>query len=127
MALKTTPWNPIDYLDTPERIALYLEAAFEDGDPALITAAIGDAARAYGMTRLAKDTGLSREALYRALSEDGNPEFTRSSVKCMSSSERKHVCIMSPYRLGGRNLDGDLRCYRGVDVHFFRRRSDGHD
>lgn len=75
MALKTTPWNPVDYLDTPERIALYLEAAFEDGDPALIAAAIGDAARAYGMTRLAKDTGLAREALYRALSEDGNPEF----------------------------------------------------
>ncbi len=75
MALKKTPWNPIDYLDTPERIALYLEAAFEDGDPALITAAIGDAARAYGMTRLAKDTGLAREALYRALSENGNPEF----------------------------------------------------
>jgi probable addiction module antidote protein len=75
MAPKTTPWNPIDYLDTPERTALYLEAAFEDGDPALISAAIGDAARAYGMTRLAKDTGLAREALYRALSEDGNPEF----------------------------------------------------
>lgn len=75
MALESAPWNPIDYLDTPERIALYLEAAFEDGDPALIAAAIGDAARAYGMTRLAKDTGLAREALYRALSEDGNPEF----------------------------------------------------
>jgi probable addiction module antidote protein len=59
----------------PERTALYLEAAFENGDPSLIAAAIGDVARAYGITRLAKDTGLAREALYRALSEDGNPEF----------------------------------------------------
>lgn len=75
MALKTRPFDVAEQLDTPERIALYLEAAFEDGDPALIAAAIGDAARAYGMTRLAKDTGLAREALYRALSEDGNPEF----------------------------------------------------
>ena len=52
-----------------------MEVAFEDGDFAVIAAAIGDAARAYGMTRLAKDTGLAREALYRALSSDGNPEF----------------------------------------------------
>jgi len=51
-------------------------AAFEDGDPALIAAAIGDAARAHGMTRMAQETGLAREALYRALSESGNPEFT---------------------------------------------------
>jgi probable addiction module antidote protein len=48
---------------------------FEEGDPAVIAAAIGDAARAHGMTKLAKDTGLARKALYRALSEDGNPEF----------------------------------------------------
>lgn len=75
MAVKTRKWNVDDALDTPERIALYLEAAFEDGDPALISAAIGDAARAYGMTKLARETGLAREALYRALSEDGNPEF----------------------------------------------------
>lgn len=75
MALMTRAWNAADHLDTPERIALYLEAAFDDGGPALIAAAIGDAARAYGMTQLAKDTGLAREALYRALSENRNPEF----------------------------------------------------
>jgi probable addiction module antidote protein len=74
--LKTKRWDVAAQLDTPERIALYLEAAFEDGDPALISAAIGDAAKAYGMTRLAKKTGLAREALYRALSDNGNPEFT---------------------------------------------------
>jgi probable addiction module antidote protein len=75
MALKTKPWDAASQMDTPERIALYLEAAFEDGDPALIAAAIGDAARAYGMTRLAKKSGLAREALYRALSTNGNPEI----------------------------------------------------
>lgn len=75
MKAKTRKWDAAETLDTPERIALYLEAAFEDGDAALIAAAIGDAARAYGMTQLARDTGLAREALYRALSAEGNPEF----------------------------------------------------
>lgn len=75
MAVKTTPWDAAESLDTPERIAHYLEAAFEDGDPALIAAAIGDAARARGMSQIASETGLAREALYRALSESGNPEF----------------------------------------------------
>jgi len=73
---KTRAWNVEAALDTPERIALYLEAAFEEGDPQLISAAIGDAARAYGMTKLAKDTGLTREALYRSLSDQGNPELS---------------------------------------------------
>jgi len=75
MGVKTTKWDAADALDTPEQIAYYLEAAFEDGDPALIAAAIGDAARARGMTQIASETGLAREALYRALSEEGNPEF----------------------------------------------------
>ncbi len=75
MAIKTRKWDPVAALDTPERIVLYLEAAFEDGDPQLIAAAIGDAARAHGMSKLAKETGVTREALYRALSDQGNPEF----------------------------------------------------
>jgi probable addiction module antidote protein len=73
--VKTRAWDAADGLDTPQRVALYLEAAFEDGDPALIAAAIGDAARARGMTEIAQETGLAREALYRALSDTGNPEF----------------------------------------------------
>lgn len=76
MAAKTRAWNAETALDTPERIALYLEAVFEDGDPHLISAAIGDAAKAYGMSRLAKETGLSRESLYRSLSDEGNPELS---------------------------------------------------
>ena len=72
---KTKPWDAADYLNTKEDIALYLEAAFEDGDPALIAAALGDAARAKGMTKVAAEAGLGRESLYKALSPKGNPEF----------------------------------------------------
>lgn len=53
----------------------YLDAALEDGDPALIGASLGDIARAKGMTQIAYDTGLGHESLYKALSPDGNPEF----------------------------------------------------
>ena len=76
MVIKTTKWDVADHLDSEESIAYYLEAAFEDGDPALITIALGDVARAKGMTQMAHDTGLAREALYRALSAEGKPEFT---------------------------------------------------
>ena len=72
---KTIPWDSAEYLKTDEDIAEYLEAAFEDGDPALITHALGDVARAKGMTQIAQAAGLGRESLYKALSPDGNPEF----------------------------------------------------
>ena len=72
---KTRPWDAADHLETKEDIALYLEAAFEDDDPALIAAALGDAARAKGMTKVAAEAGLGRESLYKALSPGGNPEF----------------------------------------------------
>ncbi|MGO4437801.1 addiction module antidote protein [Rhizobium sp. RAF56] len=76
MAVKTSKWDIAEHLDTEEKIALFLEAVFEDGDPATIAAAIGDVARVHGMTQIAKDAGLSRENLYRALSAEGNPEFS---------------------------------------------------
>jgi probable addiction module antidote protein len=72
---QTRPWDVIQHLVTEEDMAAYLEAALEDGDPALVAAALGDIARAKGMTQLARDTGLGRESLYKALSPDGNPEF----------------------------------------------------
>jgi probable addiction module antidote protein len=56
-------------------MAAYLEAALEEGDPALVAAALGDIARAKGMTQVARETGLGRESLYKALSAAGNPEF----------------------------------------------------
>ena len=76
MALKTTKWDPSEYLDSPEEVAAYLEAAFEDGDPALIAAALGDIARAMGMTDLAARSGVTREALYKALSPTGDPRLS---------------------------------------------------
>ena len=76
MPLKTRLWDPAEHLDSPKAIAAYLDAVMEDGDPALFTAALGDVARARGMTEIARESGLAREALYRALSAEGKPEFT---------------------------------------------------
>ncbi|MDD5232514.1 MAG: putative addiction module antidote protein [Syntrophales bacterium] len=72
---KTRPWDVVEHLKTAEDMAAYLEAALEEGDPALITAAMGDVARAKGITQIARETGLGRESLYKALSSEGNPEF----------------------------------------------------
>jgi probable addiction module antidote protein len=73
--VKTTPWDAVAHLKTHRDIAHYLEAVFEDGDPALVAAALGDVARAKGMARIAKAAGLGRESLYKALSQDGNPQL----------------------------------------------------
>ncbi len=62
-------------MKTDEDIAHYLEAVFEDGDPRLVAAALGDVARAKGMAQIAKAAGLGRESLYKALSPERNPEF----------------------------------------------------
>jgi probable addiction module antidote protein len=74
---KTRPYDAAAYLKTEEDCALYLQAAIDesDGDPSLIVAALGDIARARGMMQLARETGLSREGLYKALSPEGNPSF----------------------------------------------------
>ena len=73
--IKTIPWDSVAYLKTDEDIAHYLEAVFEDGDPTLVAAALGDVARAKGMSEIAQAAGLGRESLYKALSPEGNPEF----------------------------------------------------
>ena len=74
--MKTRPFDVAEHLATGEDIVAYLEAVFEDGDPQLIAAAIGDVARAYGMARIAEEAGLSREGLYRSLSSEGNPQIS---------------------------------------------------
>ena len=73
----TTPYDTADYLKTEEDMANYFEACLEEAgdDPAFIAKALGTIARARGMTQLAKDTGLGRESLYKALSGEGNPSF----------------------------------------------------
>lgn len=78
MAEKFSRYDTADYLKTEEDMALYLDACIEDdpGDGSLIRTALGSIARAKGMSQLARDTGISREGLYRALSAEGNPEFS---------------------------------------------------
>ena len=71
----THRWDVAEHLESEEDMAAYLEAALEENDPALVAAAIGDIARAKGMSQIAKQAGLSRESLYKALSLEGNPEF----------------------------------------------------
>jgi probable addiction module antidote protein len=73
---RTRVWDVAEHLETKEDMAAYLEAALEDGDPALVAAALGDIARAKGMADIARETGLGRESLYKALSPEGNPEFS---------------------------------------------------
>ncbi|MBF6036059.1 putative addiction module antidote protein [Pseudomonas sp. P155] len=77
MTEKFTRWDSVEYLKTEEDMANYLDACMEEAgdDPAFIAKALGTIARARGMTQVARDAGLSRESLYRALSGEGNPEF----------------------------------------------------
>lgn len=77
MSSKLTKWDSASHLKTDEDIAAYLDACFEEAgdDAAFITHALGVVAKAKGMTQLAKQTGLGRESLYKALSGEGNPSF----------------------------------------------------
>jgi probable addiction module antidote protein len=82
--VKATVWDPAEYLETEEQAAAYLEDIFKSGDPDLIVAAIGDVARARGMSKIADDTNRGRESLYKSLSQGGNPSF-ETVVKVLSS------------------------------------------
>jgi probable addiction module antidote protein len=77
MKTTTSPYDVAEHLRTPEEMAAYLEACIveADGDPAFIAKALGDIARAQGMTQVARDSGLSRESLYKALSGERSPRF----------------------------------------------------
>lgn len=78
MAEKFTRWDPADHLGTEEDMALYLDACLNEdpGDGSVVRAALMDIARARGMSQLARDSGITREGLYKALSATGNPEFS---------------------------------------------------
>jgi len=73
--MKASKWNASDYLVTPEDVIAYLNAAIEENDPMLLQAALGDVARARGMTQVARDAGLGRESLYKSLRTDSSPSF----------------------------------------------------
>lgn len=87
---KTTRFDISEHLRTPEEMAAYLEACFEEanGDAAFIAKALGDIARAKGMTQVARDAGLSRESLYKALSGDRSPGFD-TILKVMKALDLK--------------------------------------
>jgi probable addiction module antidote protein len=74
---KTRPYDVAEHLRTPEEMALYIDAciAESDGDAAFVAKALGDVARAQGMTKIARDSGMSRESLYKALSGERSPDF----------------------------------------------------
>ncbi|MBP3364968.1 putative addiction module antidote protein [Pseudomonas sp. FSL R10-0056] len=86
MTEQLTRFDTVDYLKSPEDMAAYLDACFEEdpGDGSLIRAALNDIARAQGMTQIAREAGLGRESLYKALGSKGNPEFA-TIIKVMKA------------------------------------------
>jgi probable addiction module antidote protein len=75
MEITSQPYDAAEYFDSDAAIEEFLAAAFEEGDPAVIAKCVGVVARARNMSQLARDVGMSRSALYKALSGEGNPEF----------------------------------------------------
>ena len=84
MKLETSVWDASEYLESEEDIAAYLTAIMEEGGPALLQAALGDIAKARGMTEIAREANVGRESLYKSLSETGNPSF-RTIAKVAAS------------------------------------------
>lgn len=93
--IDTIPYDVAEQLRTPEEMAAYLDAWFEEApeDTAGIARALGDIARAKGMTQVAKDAGLSRESLYRALSENGNPSLATVLKVARALGLRLHAAV----------------------------------
>jgi probable addiction module antidote protein len=93
-----SPFDAAEYLKTDEDMARYLDAIIEEsnGDPRMIAVALGDIARAKGMTQIAKATGLARENLYKALSADGNPEFSTVMKVITALGIKLHAALVVP-------------------------------
>jgi probable addiction module antidote protein len=81
-------FDAAEYLDSEEAVAEYLTAMIEEGDPAMLAAALGDIARARGMSEIAKASGLTREALYKALRPNAQPRFDTVSRVCAALGVR---------------------------------------
>lgn len=75
MTVRTSDWDASEYLETDEDVSEYLTAIMEEGDPALLQAALGDVAKAHGMSEIVRSAHVGRESLYKSLSADGNPSF----------------------------------------------------
>lgn len=91
MTLKLHDWDASEYLDSPEAIAEYLQAAIETQDQALFRAALADVAKAKGMTAIAQQAQLNRQALYKSLSAEGNPSFTNINKVLNALGLKLHV------------------------------------
>jgi len=103
MSIKTTRWDSAEYLKTDEDIQLYLEACIEEAgdDPAFIVHALGVIARAKNMSQLARDTGLTREGLYKAFSPEGNPTFT--TVAKVAKALGLQITVQTSSRVASNN------------------------
>ena len=88
MALKTKPFDSAKYLDDNEAIAAYLSDMLEEGDASVLAAALGNIARARGMAQIAQDSGIGREALYKALRPGAQPRFDTISRVCSALGVR---------------------------------------
>lgn len=113
MAEKFTRWDAVDYLKTEEDMVLYLDACLDEdpGDGSLIRAALNDVARAKGMSRLAKDTGITREGLYKALAPSGNPEFSTMLKVIKALGIKLHAVpatTAKPRRASRKKASGEL-------------------
>ncbi len=104
MALKTTPWDSAEYLKSEADITAYLDACFEEAgdDPAFLTHALGVAARARNMSQLARDSGLTREGLYKALSAEGNPSFG-TVLKVADAMGYRFALVSKPKKASSRS------------------------
>jgi probable addiction module antidote protein len=76
MTIETAPWDAAEFLTTPGKVAAYIEAAMEENDPTFFAYALGVVARSKGMAQVAAEAGVTREALYKALSRDGDPKLS---------------------------------------------------
>jgi probable addiction module antidote protein len=103
--IKTLPWDVAEHLETDEDMAAYLEAALEERDPALVATSLRDIARAKRMSQIARETGLGRESLYKALSPEGNPEFATVlkvvqglGPGCAPPRHTPRLCAVGPHQ-----------------------------
>ncbi|MCL2110916.1 MAG: putative addiction module antidote protein [Clostridiales bacterium] len=94
MKTKITKWDIAEYLKSDEDILAYLDAVLDENNAPLLAAALGDIARARGMTSIARETGLGRESLYKALSADGNPSFATIQKVLTALDLKLHVAHM---------------------------------
>jgi probable addiction module antidote protein len=91
MKTETTPFNPVDYLESEEEIAQYLNDAYQDDDPRMFMIALGNVTKAKGVAQIARKTGLNRESLYKVFSGQSSPQW--STVQSVMKALGCHLTI----------------------------------